>query len=258
MTKVMVLGDMHGYTQAVINVINQSKHIDYSKIIQVGDFGLWDHTENGVKYLDDINVTLSHFGRIMYAIGGNHENWDHWNWYVEHLPKDSDGFAILRRHIRLAPRIHTWNWMDGTKINRFKAIAGAASIDKGIRLQEMAAGRPASWWPQEQITDAEIDSIPNGPTDYLFTHDCSNRTPWGFQLVPDPDSQIHRQRIDRALEKTLPKMHFHGHMHKRYEWQNRVSGDHYVDTYGLDCNGTNNSWGILDTSVDKFSYTRSP
>lgn len=249
-----MLGDVHGDTHAVINVINKRKHDLGGKILQVGDFGLWDHLEKGVKFLDDINVTLSHFGQNLYAIAGNHENWDHWDWYVENLPKDEDGFAILRRHVRLAPRVHRWYWGDGVKMKKFQAVAGAASIDKGIRLAEMREGRPKSWWAREQITDAEIAEMPHGPVDYLITHDCSNATPFGFQLVPDPDSQIHRQRIDEAIKKSRPGMHFHGHMHKKYDWMNRIDGDTWVQTYGLDCNGMMNSYGILDTDANKFTF----
>lgn len=247
--KVLILGDVHGDTHAVINVINKSKHIDYSKIVQVGDFGLWDHLEKGVKFLDDINVTLSHFGRTLYAIGGNHENWDHWNWHIENGPKDNDGFTILRSHIMLAPRIHSWTW-EGRKM---LAVAGAASVDRGHRQREMRMGATASWWPQEQITDEEIDSIPNEQVDFMFSHDCSNATPWGFTLIPDHDSQIHRQRIDRALKIAMPSMHFHGHMHRKYVWENRLSGDHYCSTYGLDCDGTWDNWGILNLHEYRFS-----
>lgn len=233
-------------------VIADSKHLDYAKIVQVGDFGLWDHLANGVKFLDDTNEKLRLHGRKMFALGGNHENWDHWNWYLANGPKTVDGFTMIRSHIFLIPRVHGWRWYD----KRFYAVAGAASIDKQERLEREKNGEPKQWWWQEQITDAEIDEIPQLKREYLFTHDCSNRTPWGFQLVPDFDSQIHRQRIDRALERTLPKMHFHGHMHKRYEWVNRVGGDNWTDTFGLDCNGNKNSWGILDTEHNTFTFNR--
>ena len=248
--KVLVVGDTHGSIQTWTSVISRSKHLDYSKIVQVGDFGIWDHVESGVKYLDLLNSLLALHGRVVYAIGGNHENWDHWNWYVEHMPKDKDGFAIVRNHIRLAPRVHGWSWYDKS----FYAVAGAASIDKKLRLAEMAAGRPKQWWEQEQITDAEVAGIANIPRDYLFTHDASNRTPWGFQLVPDFDSQIHRQRIDTVLEKVTPTLHFHGHMHKRFDWMNRVAADKWTQTYGLDADATPNSWGLLDTETDTFKF----
>lgn len=251
----MVLGDMHGSTNSFKRALEMSKHHDYSKIVQVGDFGLWDHLAKGVAFLDDVNEQLRHYGRKVYAIGGNHENWDHWNWYTENLPKDGDGFIILRTHIMLAPRVHRWRW-EG---KHFLGVAGAASIDKDIRLMDEKAGAPKQWWWQEEITDEEVDKITNFTgTDYLFTHDCSNNTPWGFQLVPDLNSQIHRQRIDRVLQKTLPAMHFHGHMHKKYEWENmikRPDGDaHWTATFGLTCNDWSNAWGILNLKTNKFRF----
>lgn len=251
MKKVMVLGDQHGSISAFKHNLELSKHHDYSKIVQVGDFGLWDHLANGVSFLDNLNEELRRYGRKVYAIGGNHENWDHWNWYVENMPKDKYGFAIIRSHVMIAPRVHRWTW----EKKHFLGVAGAASIDKDIRLDDERHGSPKQWWPQEQITDAEVDSITNYQgTDYLITHDCSNRTPWGFQLIPDFDSLIHRQRIDRVLEKALPNVHFHGHMHKRYDWMNRVGADLYTQTYGLDCNSNSDSWGILDIETDNFVF----
>lgn len=250
MSKVMVLGDMHGFTGSAIAALDHSKHIDYTNIVQVGDFGLWDHTKNGVKYLDDLNEHLRLLGRKLYAVGGNHENWDHWNWYIENMPKTADGFSIVRTHIMLAPRVHYWMWDK----KRFYSVAGAASIDKEYRLDAMRNGAEQCWWMQEEITDEEVDGIPETHRDYLFTHDCSNRTSFGFPIMDHLGSYIHRQRIDRVLEKTTPDMHFHGHMHHKYDWMNRVSGDHWTQTYGLDCNGSPNAWGILDTSDNSFKF----
>jgi hypothetical protein len=88
--------------------------------------------------------------------------------------------------------------------------------------------------------------------DVLFTHDCSDRTPFGFNLVPDPDSKMHRQKIDRVLRATKPEVHLHGHMHRRYDWMNLVADDHYTQTYGLDCDGTNWNMGVLSGTDFKF------
>jgi hypothetical protein len=251
----MVLGDQHGSAHTFIKALTEAKHHPFRNIVQVGDFGLWDHLRKGVEYLDEINDALALYGRVCYALGGNHENWDHWNWYVENMPKDVDGFSIIRSHVRLAPRIHRWRW-EGKS---FQIVAGAASIDKDIRLMDEEAGGSRCWWPQEQITDAEIDSIPARETDYLFTHDCSNSTPWGFQLIPDFDSQIHRQRIDTVLRRLRPKAHFHGHMHHKYEWVNMLppegEGDyHPVHTYGLAHNDFRDTWGILNVETGDFRY----
>ena len=252
MSLIMVLGDTHHYWPGMEKALNDSKAIHYTNIIQVGDLGLWTHTNKGLEFLDKTNDKLALHGRKMYAVGGNHENWDHWNWYVENMPKDEHGFARIRSHIYLAPRVHSWVW--GGK--KFFAVAGAASIDKDIRLDDERAGGHKSWWWQEQITDEEVFSIPNVKRDYLFTHDCSNRTPWGFDLKVDQQSYAHRQRIDEALRRTTPNVHVHGHMHTRYEWENLTGDDHWTKTYGLTCNGNVNSWGILNTVTDTFTFNR--
>lgn len=255
MTKIMVLGDMHGSLESCNLALERSKHHDYSKIVQVGDFGLWDHLARGVTFLDNLNESLRKYGRKMYAIGGNHENWDHWNWYVENMAPDKYGFRIIRSHIALAPRVHRWKWDD----RKFLGVAGAASIDKDIRLEDERYGGPKQWWWQEQITDEEVASVGTVKTDYLITHDCSNQTPFGFRIIPNMDSQIHRQRIDQVLKQSRPDLHFHGHMHRKYDWVNLIppmgEGDyHKTQTYGLTCNDWTNAWGILDTETNDFKF----
>jgi hypothetical protein len=241
--KILVVGDTHGMASVINGIIERTKHLDYSKIIQVGDFGLWPG-ERGVTFLDDINEKLRLHGRKLYAIAGNHDWHPMWNMLTAHAAKDQYGFAFARSHVLLAPRIHRWSWA----ARSFQSVAGAVSIDRDSRV----LGR--DWWLEEQITDWEIATLARLDTDFMFTHDCSNRTPWGFQLIPDHQSQIHRQRIDQALSIVQPRMHFHGHMHKKFDWMNRVSDDGWVQTYGLTCNGYKDSVGLLDLATREFEF----
>lgn len=247
--KVMVLGDTHGNTKVAVHAARLAKRAGVKKIVQVGDFGLWSHVEGGVTFLDSLNEELRKHGIRLHAVGGNHENWDHWNWHVENTPKDRYGFAMIRTHIRLAPRVHFWNWEGKT----MAAAGGAVSIDRDYRLAIEKAPRTL-WWPNEQLTEDDVNSIRERKVDYLFTHDCSNRTPFKYRLKPDIDSQIHRQRIDKVLSKVMPEMHFHGHMHEKYDWQNLVNGHHWTQTYGLECDGMAFNWGVLDLDDDKFEF----
>lgn len=249
MSKVMVLGDVHGNTNFATAAVRGSKVLGIKRIVQLGDFGLWDHQKDGVKFLDTLNESLRHNGVKMYVVGGNHENWDRWNWYTEHNPKDFHGFTYLRSHIRIAPKVFSWTW-DGKKC---LMVGGAVSIDKAWRRKDV------SWWPNEVLTWDEVESAMQfSGVDYMFTHDCSNMTPWKTRLKPDLDSQIHRQQMDKVLRSVKPKMHFHGHMHERYEWENMV-GDHngnsvFTSTYGLECDGMYNSWGVLDIDTGEFNW----
>jgi predicted phosphodiesterase len=250
----MILGDVHGNTPFTTSIVKRAKRHGAKKIIQLGDFGLWSHMEDGVKFLDTVNEQLRRDGVKLYAVGGNHENWIHWNWHLNNSPKDDYGFAMVRTHIRLAPRTHIWRWGDKT----FAMAAGGVSIDRDYRLsREKSIGSNMLWWEDEQLTDAEVDAFPERKVDFLFTHDCSNKTPFYNRLKPDYESQIHRQRIDKILSRCAPEFHFHGHMHTKYDWINMINsivGVHYVQTYGLAHDGEYWNWGILNTENNTFEF----
>jgi Icc-related predicted phosphoesterase len=258
--KLMMVGDTHGNTRSLMHSIKVAGDHNIQHLLVLGDFGLWDHFLDGVAFLDDINEYAQANALTVYAIGGNHENWDHWNWYVENMPKGGKGWAMVRRRVALAPRIHTWKW-DNT---RFLGIGGAVSIDKEYRLQAEAqrSGPKTLFWPNEEFTDEDVASVEkmdveNGfHPDVLVSHDCSTYTPFRERLKPDLDSQIHRQRIDRVLKHTKPDFHFHGHMHTKYDWINTmVHGfQHGTQTYGLECDGMWNNYGIFDTETKEFTW----
>ena len=83
------------------------------------------------------------------------------------------------------------------------------------------------------MTDDELTKAHDlGHTDVLLTHDCPTYAPFKGRLKNDPDSHIHRQKIDRVVESTKAKVHFHGHMHDWYDYENPWGGK----IYGLECN----------------------
>jgi predicted phosphodiesterase len=254
--QIMVLGDTHGNTPDAVRAVKHARRHGAKKIIQVGDFGLWDHFADGVTFLDTLNEALRAEGVKLYAVGGNHENWIRWNWYVDNNPKDQYGFTILRSHIRIAPKVFTWQWED----KKYAMAGGAVSIDSAWRRMEQEKPNTL-WWEDEQLRDEDVAAIVPEKMDYLFTHDCSNATPWKRRLKPDFDSQIHRQRIDGVLAKWAPEIHFHGHMHEKYDWVNMVNtyvcGPYWTQTYGLECDGMFWKWGILDTETDTFDFAPS-
>lgn len=267
--KILVAGDTHGKEYALLPKIRKARELGIQKVLQVGDFGLWDHTFAGVQFLDAVQAAAEEAQLTVHAIGGNHENWDHWEWYVKNLPT-SHGWAMVRSRIALAPKVHTWKWNS----KRFVGAGGGVSIDKDFYRLPKEAGtyrdeygriHPATgprtmYWPNEQLTDGDVLTIKgfHQSPDYLVTHDCSNRTPWKDRLKPDMDSQMHRQRIDEVLRVTQPKLHFHGHMHTKYDWENLVGARDgeavYTQTYGLECDDDFWSYGILDTADDSFVW----
>lgn len=260
--KIMVVGDTHGMSGVVQAKAKIARALNIHHMMIVGDFGMWPGV-GGISFLDDVNEAARGNNLKVYALPGNHEDHDQWNWWLNSgMPKDENKFTYVRSNLLISPKVHNWKWAE----KRFFIAGGAVSIDKQWRTE----GK--SWWKDEEFSESDLASVEKykGPDiDYLFTHDCSDHTQWGFNLVPDPESRENRLRIDRAIKALRPKMHFHGHMHRRYEWVNTAShglrstafgydesewNGHSTLTYGLDCNGEDNSWGVLDTKQDKFFW----
>lgn len=257
-----MVGDTHGFAWAVRPKLQAAKKLGADRILILGDFGIWQG-HPGMVFLDEINKEAMDLNIKIYALGGNHENWPLWNQYIENATAFNSGFAYVRSNVLIAPKVHNFKWDN----KRFFIAGGAVSIDR----QQRVPGH--SWWPEEILTDDELASVlkvnPEVEWDYLFTHDASDHTRWGYHLIPDPESQLNRQRIDKVIAHLKPRMQFHGHMHARYEWVNTASHGHrptaFDDasyewdgpstlTYGFECNDDKYSWGLLDTERDQFYW----
>jgi hypothetical protein len=249
--KLMLIGDTHGNVAPLAHKLQiaQSHGIEHAFVL--GDFGILPGM-GGIVFIDEINRHANNHKVNLWAIPGNHENHDQWDAWLSMpgLPKEN-GFVAIRSRVWISPKVNTFVF--GRK--RWMVMGGAVSIDRRWRREG------ESWWPNETFSEKNLASVldyKGKPIDYVLSHDCSNRTPWGFQLVPDPLSQENRERIDRALDHIQPKMHFHGHMHRKYDWKHPAGPDYenpaWIQTYGLDCDGEIDSWGILDTSDDSFLW----
>lgn len=243
-----IAGDSHGEYRYLNKAIDYAAKHGSQKVFVVGDFGLDNQYLSNVLFLDAISLHGNQRGVDIYALPGNHENWDLWNWHIENSPTDNQGFTYVRHNVKIVPKIHYWTW-DNVK---FASIGGAASIDKAWRLNEDERYGGKSWWYQELLVDADIDAIdPTRPVDVVLSHDASNDTPWGFKLVPDMSSLYNRQLLDRALNKLKPQRQFHGHMHIKYDWLRHgytPEGEAFAtETIGLECNGMIDSFGIMNT-----------
>jgi hypothetical protein len=241
--KIMVLGDTHGEGQWLRDKIFWAKKNGIEKIVQVGDFGLWDHEEDGVRFLDWTNEALRKTGVKLVFLGGNHENWDHLDWYQKNLPKNTAGHIYVRSHILYTGRVNRWQW-DG---KWFQAVGGAVSIDKNWRT----VGK--SLWLQEAIPEPVVYGLEKAgrASDYLFTHDAPSCVPMRG-LKPDADSTAHRQLMDRIGRAVRPTAWFHGHYHKWMEYS-FMHQEGYSLVYGLDRDFQFWSHVILDTENDSVT-----
>lgn len=242
MPKVMVCGDWHGDTEWAVKMVHRAQTLGVNKIIQCGDFGLWDHDEAGIRYLDTLNEECRRKGVKVYFVDGNHENHDRLSWYDKHNPATPAGHVYIRSHVFHIPRGTIWGW-NGRK---FAGVGGGVSVDR--------AGRTPgeSWWPGEQLEDETVYTLRDVKVDYLFTHDCPTVAPMR-RLKNDPESQIHRQRMNKVGRILRPHYWFHGHMHERYDYifEHQEGG---AEVFGLDMNREMHSWGILNAEDDTFTW----
>lgn len=258
----MIAGDTHGNWRHTVGLVQEAVNQKVQHIVVVGDWGFWQNYHEGVKELDIVNEAARHANVMFNVVLGNHDDYDYHEFLTAYGAKVNHGWLTARSNIVYAPRIHSWKWHG----KRFLGVAGAESIDKPYRQHYEKMKGHKIWWPQERITDGDVDSVRrfgNGTkADYFISHECSNRTPFRGRLKPDLDSQMSRQRLDEMLFHAQPKMHFHGHMHTKYDWMNLNHGKdgdaYYIQTYGLDMDGTWDSWGILDTETDTFTWRGVP
>jgi len=143
-------------------------------------------------------------------------------------------------------------------------VGGAVSIDRQWRMSAEKAPRTL-YWPDEAISPKDVllasQMGTDKPVDVLLSHECSNRTPWQYRLKNDAESQDNRLRMDTIIDRVKPHIHFHGHMHEKYDWVNHANMEQDVRTYGLECNPsgmqtmpTGSNWLIFDTETKTVTW----
>lgn len=248
MTKILACGDVHGNTSAVCNVaIPIAKKNGCKTIMQVGDWGYWEHQQDGKRFLDKVSKALVREDITLYWIDGNHEN--HPKLWAEYAPSGPDGFCMIRPNLYYIPRGTVWKFDGVTCLG----LGGAFSIDKEWRLQyelrdagllrssdymyskfshaevsEYSVGSDfvhTMWWPTEMIRfeDAELakkNAVEKGPIDIMFTHDVPTGVDVpGIHSVDKwrwPETWQNRDLLREVYDVVQPKLLIHGHYHVRY------------------------------------------
>ena len=213
MSKILVMGDIHGNWIWAKKIIDVAVAEDIDKIIQVGDFGVWPGPE-GREYLLILSRYLvkksKKLGRQvnLYFLPGNHEDYNQIDQWMLNIKPNEYGHREIEPNLFYTGKVNSWIW-EGKK---FGVVGGAVSIDRRSRkLNE-------SWWPQEVLTSEEIDQAKElGKVDYLFTHDCPTQHPFNF-LIDHLDSTIHRQFMTDIARVLKPEAWFHGHYHHYAEY----------------------------------------
>lgn len=242
--RILLAGDTHGNLHHWKNdLLIAADAFDCQVILQLGDFGYWEHTAEGKYYLDWLNERCLARSVWVLWIDGNHEN--HQMLRKTYVDSD-DEFAMIRDRIWYAPRGMRWTWND----KRFLALGGAYSIDKEWRK----VGK--SWWPEEELTEEEIErASAGGRCDILVSHDVPSGVYMQHHfalaghsyLKNDPICERHRGYVRRVVDATHPTQLFHGHYHVPYKDMLTLDDGWTVQIQGLGCDDMGpRSWTILD------------
>lgn len=247
--RILLAGDTHGNTSHALYLLHIAHRHDITHIVQLGDFGAWEHTPDGRAFFDNVNKHAARLGVTMYWLDGNHDKTSLVLAMYGDQP-DDEGFLACREHVRYAPRGHRWTWAGV----RFIALGGAYSVDKGWRIQaeraktlkmERRAARYGStpgdasgtlWFPEEELTDAQLDAALADPTpvDVMLTHDKPRASNPRWNRKDLSECWPNQDRIQRAVTVLRPRLLVHGHLHFPYRDQIRSSGDSWTTVVGLD------------------------
>ena len=150
-------GDIHGDFSDVFAFIKRFNLNEDDNIIILGDCGIaWRNDKKDLKYHIEQWKENSN-GVNLYLIDGNRENFDILNKLPieNNMGKVTDGIYHLLRG-------QTY-YFDGKKV---LVCGGADSVDLYRRVEGL------SWWPEEAISESEIDAIAADHYDYVLTHCC--------------------------------------------------------------------------------------
>ena len=199
---IMVIGDVHGRFGDMNSLLNKKKP---EIVLQLGDFGYWPRFANHVdKFGNKIKITEPKAGKAkIYWCDGNHE--DHHS--LKNAPLDGQ----LWPNVFYQRRGSTITLPDGRVV---LFMGGAESVDKQYRTE----GK--TWFPEESITQADIDAIPTGKIDIIVSHTCPMEFEMQSMFGNHPERGS-RMALSIILEKVQPKEWFFGH------WHQRVVGDYY-------------------------------
>lgn len=199
---IFITGDTHGDVDYYKLLSLKEKHLSYDDyLIICGDAGIcW----SPFCFQQFLNL-YKNIGCTILFIDGNHENFEMLN-----------ACQLVEFHGALMHQIdeHIFHILRGEILTledkTFLCLGGAVSIDKMYRTPYM------SWWPEEEITNRDIDNAIYNlkkvkyKVDYVLTHCCDTHTvikAFGFRRDKCTDQLTF---IDKIVEY---KHWFFGHYH---------------------------------------------
>lgn len=181
-----------------------------SVFLVLGDFGFIWPRQNWDNDLDKLSKRLRAKGQALYFVDGNHEDFT----ALYKFPISADGLRWVRPNIAHIPRGYRTTLASGRTL---AALGGANSVDFGHRLVHH------TWWPEESITEADLEALGTAHADVLVGHDAPRGVPtldaWleaTNHFWPDDGvtySNSGRRMLHRGFLQVRPEVYFGGHYH---------------------------------------------
>jgi Icc-related predicted phosphoesterase len=279
--RILIVGDTHGKAQWLREYIYPvALTVGADAIVQLGDFGAWEHHPAGVSFMDEVNDLSQDTEIPMYWVRGNHDNIAH---TLENYQSDSRGFVVCREFVFHIPDGHRWQW-GGVS---FRAFGGAYSVDKAWRVQreqeqylhELREAQGLAkktgahvvvqshvgtlWFPEEEMSDSRMSELLDAderPVDVILSHDKPYSAKPGWNRKDLPGCIPNQLRLERALRRLKPAYWLHGHLHHYY--RDGVFGEDFSTfIVGLDPDRdaaepgwkANQSWALAEVDGGKLN-----
>lgn len=220
---VYILGDIHGEFGHLNEFINKKIRLHSAvralaedfringrelavDILQCGDFAyFWPRCNN--KGVIKNQVDFLKGGQVnLYWCAGNHEDHDE----LDRIEKNGWSKPIeVDKGIFYCPFGST---LELTPEITVLFAGGAESTDKEWRLEKMRGGYPRIWWPQEEISEDDLECLAAVPrADWVISHTAP--AAFNFYTRRKPHLSISGRFLDEVLRRYRPQKWFFGHFH---------------------------------------------
>ena len=233
---ICMAGDWHGDARAAVARIEHAAERGANVICHVGDFGIAQPRYTD-RYIGAVGRALAAAELVLWLVPGNHDSAD----VIEALPRTQGGLQKFTNRLLVVPRAWRWSWAGYT----YMGLSGAVSVDRN----RLTPGR--TWWPQEAMTDDDVDRATVGSTlvDVVVSHDVptsvnvpglGGSSRWPADALAD--AAAHRDRLELVAQHVKPRVWVAGHHHRRYT----ARIDLGYDERRLDHAGTMTVYGLAD------------
>jgi 3-oxoacid CoA-transferase subunit A len=224
--KWLLKGDCHGNFIWLDNIDKEQYPSNNTAIIILGDAGLNFYLN---KTDEKMKKWISERGYHLYCVRGNHEA----------RPRDVPGMGLMsdsevKGIVEVQAKYPNIRYLlDGYtyQFGQYKClcIGGAYSVDKWYRLarggytEETNDPKKTGWFPNEQLTYAEMSSIQQDiyriKVDFVFTHTC----PLSFQPTDLFLGFIDQSKVDNTMEYWMEQIK------DTFEWKVWCFGHYHAD-----------------------------